>query len=141
MADISRRHLIEAGAAAIAAGALGVGAPVVGAPAVAQAADPTYTAYASLYTRRRFALKQGKGFSICRNRTGTPVVLTEVADLPGGKPGSPTRFRLTFRVRGTEPLPPQATYTLRRRNFAPTSLFLVPTPGRRSMTAIIDSGR
>jgi hypothetical protein len=138
MTDLSRRRVIGAGAAAIAAGALGVGVPFIGAPG-ARAADATYTSAESLYRRSRFAPLRGKGFSVTRNGTGTPVTLAEVADLANGRAGSQEQFRLTFTVKGT--LPGQGTYTVRRPGFAATSIFLVPESGRKALTAIVDTTR
>lgn len=136
MTDVSRRSVIGAGAAAIAAGALGVGVPAV-APAAAQAADPSYTSAASLYRRSRFAALRGKGFAIVAGGTRTRVRLTQVADLPDEEAGSETRFRLTFTTRTAGP--EQGTYAVRRDGFAKTSLFLVPDQDRRTYTAIVSS--
>ena len=136
MTDVSRRSVIGAGAAVLAAGALGVGVPVV-APGAARAADPTYTAAASLYRRSRFGALRGKGFAMAAGGTRIRVRLTEVADLPDKAAGSETSFRLTFTSRSAGP--GQGTYALRRDGFAKTSLFLVPDQGRRTYTAVVSS--
>jgi hypothetical protein len=136
MTDISRRRLIGAGTAAIAAGALGVGFPVVGAPA-ARAADPTYTSAAGLYRRSRFAALRGKGFALVAGGTRTRVRLTEITDLSDETAGSETRFRLTFTTRSAGPT--QGTFALRRDGFTKTSLFVVPDEARRTYTAVVSS--
>lgn len=135
MTDVSRRRVIGAGAAAVAAGAIGVSGPV----GTAHAADATYTTAESLYRRSRFSALKGKGFSITRNGVGTPVKLAEVADLAAAPAGAADRFRLTFTVTGA--LPAQGTYTVRRPGFAATSVFLVPEGARKAMTAIVDTSR
>ncbi|WP_322938359.1 DUF6916 family protein [Nocardioides bizhenqiangii] len=132
MTDVSRRSLIGAGAAALAAGALGVGPPTV-----AHAADPSYTSAASLYRRSRFAVLRGRGFAISAGGARFRVRLTGVADLPEEAAGSETSFRLTFTSRS--PGPEQGTYALRRDGFAKTSVFLVPDAGRRTYTAVVHS--
>lgn len=138
MTDVSRRSLIGAGAAALAAGALGVGGPVVGAPGAAHAADPTYTSAESLYRRSRYVAQRGRGFRLAGGGTKVRVRLAEVADLSGEATGSETSFRLRFTCRTAGP--PQGTYTLRRDGFAKTSMFVVPDDAsRRSYTAIVHS--
>jgi len=137
MTDVSRRSVIGAGAAAIAASALGVGGPLVGAVG-AHAADPTYTSAEKLYRRSRFAALRGKGFRLTGGDTQIRVRLTEVADLPDEGAGSETSFRLTFTSRSAGP--PQGTYALRRDGFAKTSMFVVPNDtSRRSYTAVVNS--
>ncbi len=138
MTDISRRSVIGAGAAAIAAGALGVGGPLADAGAVASA-DPTYTSGAALYRRPRFAALRGKRFSITGGGKGFPVTLVEVADLDGAPAGAAEQFRLALAARSA--VPAQGTYTLRRAGFTATSLFLVPDPAGGGLTAIINSAR
>lgn len=138
MTDVSRRALIGAGAVAL--GAIGgVVGPVGVAPGSARAADPTYTSAGSLYRRPRFEALSGKGFSLVRGGIRTPVTLREVADLDGAPTDAAAQFRLTFTCRGA--VPEQGTYSLRRIGFAATSLFLVPDPVRRGMTAVINSAR
>ncbi len=136
MTDVSRRSVIGAGAAAIAASALGVGGQLVGA-AGAHAADPTYTSAEKLYRRSRFAALRGKGFAMAAGGTKIRVRLTEIADLPDEAAGSETSFRLTFTSRSAGP--EQGTYTLRRDGFAKTSMFLVPDADRRTYTAVVHS--
>lgn len=138
MTDVSRRSVIGAGAAALAAGALGVGGPLVGGPGTAHAADPTYTSADGLYRRSRYAAQRGRGFRLSGGGTQIRVRLTEVADLPGETAGSETSFRLTFTSRTAGP--PQGTYALRRDGFATTSMFVVPNDaGRRTYTAVVNS--
>jgi hypothetical protein len=137
MTDFSRRNVIGAGAAAIAAGALGVGVPAV-VPGAALAAGPTYTTAESLYRRSRFASLRGKGFALVGDGTRTRVRLAGIADLPEEAAGSETSFRLTFTCKAAGP--PQGTYTLRRDGFARTSMFVVPDDtGHRSYTAVVHS--
>ncbi len=137
MTDVSRRSMIGAGAAAIAASAFGVGGPLVAA-AGAHAADPTYTSAEKLYRRSRFAAMRGKGFRLSGGGTQIRVRLTEVADLPDETVGSETSFRLRFTSRSAGP--PQGTYALRRDGFTMTSMFVVPDDsGRRSYTAVVHS--
>jgi hypothetical protein len=139
MTDVSRRTVIGAGAAALAAGALGIGVPVVAAPGSARAADPTYTSGTNLYRRSRFAAVKGKGFALVAGGTRIRVRLKQVADIPGGSAGSETSFRLTFTTRTDGP--GQGTFMLRRDGFAKTSLFLVPGEDRRTYTAVVNSAR
>ena len=133
MTGMSRRSLIGAGAAGLAAVAVGVELPQ------AVAADPTFTARAALYARSRFTPLRGKGFSLVRDGKGMPVVLRQVADIAGAPAGAEEAFRLTFSCRGA--VPEQATYSLRRSGFTATSVFLVPDEARGGVTAIINSAR
>lgn len=137
MTDLSRRRLIGAGAAGVAASALGIGVPLAAAPGTARAADPTYTSAASLYRRSRFTPLRGRGFALIGAGTRTRVRLREVADLADAEAGSEASFRLSFTARTVGP--PQGTYTLRRDGFTKTSLFVVPDEDRRSYTAVVQS--
>lgn len=142
MTDVTRRTVIGVGAAGLAVGATGVTLPsaVAGAPAVAQATDPSYTEAASLYRRPRFASRTGRYFALVGGGMRVTVRLTQVEDLAGEAAGSPTNFRLTFTT--TAAGPRQGTYSLRRKNFVTTSLFVVPDDAsRRSYTAIINGPR
>lgn len=140
MTDLSRRSVIGAGAAALAAGTLGVGVPVVGAPALAGAAEPTYTSAENLYRRSRFATLRRKWFGLSGGGTRIAVQLSSVGDLPGEAAGAERRFQMTFTCRSAGP--PQGTYTLRRSGFTATSIFLVPhDDSRRSYTAVVHSAR
>jgi hypothetical protein len=137
MTDVSRRSVIGAGAAALAAGALGIGVPALK-PVTAQAVgDPTYTSAEGLYRRSRYDALRGRGFRLSGGGTAIRVRLTGVADLTEEAAGSETGFRLTFTSKTAGP--PQGTYTLRRDGFAKTSLFLVPDQDRRTYTAIVSS--
>ncbi|MEZ0578982.1 hypothetical protein [Nocardioides sp. MH1] len=139
--DVSRRSVIGVGAAGLAASAVGIEIPQATAAPTAPkvAADPTFTANAALYTRSRYTPLKRKGFSLVRGGKGTPVVLREVADIDGAAAGAEDAFRLTFTCKGTPP--EQATYSLRRSGFAPTSVFVVPDAERGGVTAIINSAR
>lgn len=140
MTDVSRRSVIGAGAAGLAAATVGIEIPAaMGAPTTPKVADPSFTASAALYVRSRYTPLRRKGFSLVRAGKGTPVVLKEIADIDGAKAGSEDAFRLTFTCKGAPP--EQATYSLRRSGFAATSVFVVPDPERGGVTAIINSAR
>lgn len=140
MTEVSRRRVMGAGAAAVAAGALGVGGQVVGTPGTAHAADPTYTSADSLYRRSRFGALHGKYFGLSGGGTKATVRLMAVGDLAGETAGSQTNYRMTFTC--TSAGPPQGTYTLRRNGFTATSLFVVPSDAqRRTYTAVVNSAR
>ncbi|KAA1417777.1 hypothetical protein F0U44_15920 [Nocardioides humilatus] len=148
--DVSRRSVIGAGAAGIAATAVGIEIPQASAapttakasaaPTTAKAAAaPSFTSSAALYGRSRYAPLRRKGFSLVRGGKGTPVVLREIADIDGAAAGAEEAFRLTFTAKGAPPA--QGTYSLRRSGFTPTSLFIAPDPERGGVTAIINSSR
>ena len=61
--------------------------------------------------------------------------LTRVTDLPHAVHGDQRSFALTFR-RGKAG-PPQGTYTLRRKGFRPTVLFVVPSDARRRTYEVV----
>jgi hypothetical protein len=133
MTGVSRRSLMAGSAAGLAATTVALEA------SAAVATGPSFTSSDALYARSRFAPLRGKGFSLVRNGKGTPVVLREVADIDGAPARADNAFRLTFSCRGAAP--EQATYSLRRSGFAPTSLFVVPDAARGGVTAIINATR
>jgi|GEM_PF-7074068 len=139
MTDVSRRSVIGAGAAAIAAGALGVGVPLAGAPGAAQAADPTYTSTSRLYTRSRWSKATGRWFTATAGGRSVNLQLIGVGDVAGARAGAADAFTLTFARRKAGP--GQQTFQLSRRRFTPTSLFLVPDEDRRTYTAVVNTTR
>lgn len=139
MTDVSRRSVIGAGAAAIAAGALGVGAPLVGAPGAAQAADPTYTSTSRLYTRSRWSNAVGRWFTASAGGGSLNLQLIGVGDVAGARAGAESAFTLTFARAKAGPA--QGTFLMSWRRFTPTSLFLVPDAERRTYTAVVNATR
>lgn len=124
MTHLSRRTVLGAGAAGAAA------------LAVVPAADATAASAArELYTRRRFTRLRGRKFQLSDGTRSWSVKLTHVADLPHAARGEQRSFALTFR-RAT-PGPPQGTYTLRRKGFRPTVLFVVPGDSRRRTYEVV----
>jgi hypothetical protein len=96
-----------------------------------------FTRARNLYTRSRFARLRRARFTISGPGVRRTVVLKAVTDLPRDPTGASTGFRLTFRT--TTVGPPQGTYTLRRRGFTATSLFLVPSDAqRRTYEAVVN---
>ena len=136
MTDVSRRSVIGAGAAAIAASALGVGGPLVGA-AGAHAADPTYTSAEKLYRRSRFAALRGKGFAAGSRRDEDPGPAHR--DRRPSRRGGGIRDQLPADLHRRSAGPEQGTYSLRRDGFAKTSMFVVPDADRRTYTAVVHS--
>jgi hypothetical protein len=124
MTELSRRGLI--------------GAAIFGA-VVAPFFDGT-EAYAakharSLYSRKRFAALRGRKFRLVGPAGSTPVRLVRIADLVATPHGDDHRFALHFGA--SKGGPEQGTYTLRRRGFAPTTLFVVPDAHRRTYEAVV----
>ena len=118
MTTTTRRTLLQVGAAAAAA------VPWLGENAVAST---------TLYSRRRFLRRQGQSFRLVGGGQSWRVTLTRVA-------GDDACFNLTLTT--TTAGPEQGTYTLRRRRFAPTSLFVVPSDAtRRTHQAVINRAR
>ena len=139
MTDVSRRSVIGAGAAVIAAGALGLGAPLVGASGVAHAADPTYTSRSRLYTRTRWSKATGRWFTASAGGRNVNLQLIGVGDVAGARAGAADAFTLTFaRAKAG---PEQTTFQVARPRFTPTSLFLVPDADRRTYTAVVNTTR
>ena len=91
-----------------------------------------------LYTRARFRRLRNRRFRLVGETGSWPVTLTRVGNLPGAPRGDKDRFALTFtcHVAG----PPQGSYALRRRRFAATTLFVVPSdPTRRTYEAVVNN--
>lgn len=141
MSDLSRRSVIAASATGLVAG--GVLAPVGAAdaaptPARAPAARP-FTTSPHLYARSRFAALRKARFTVRGPAGSTTMVLVSVADVPGAPHGDNRHYQLTFRC--SAPGPHQGTFTLERRGFTPTSMFLVPNDEeRRYYLAIVNRG-
>lgn len=124
MTELSRRAVL--GASAAGAAALAVGTSVE----AALAAEAR-----SLYTRRRFTRLRGRTFRLTGPDGSWKVKLTKVTDLEHAARGQQRSFALTFRRR--TPGPEQGTYTLRRRGFRPTVLFVVPSDRRRRTYEVV----
>lgn len=122
--NLSRRTVLGAGATGAVALAVG---PAVEAAAAAAARD--------LYTRRRFTRLRGRKFKLTDGTRSWSVKLTRVTDLTHAARGKQRSFALTFRR--AMPGPPQGTYTLRRRGFSPTVLFVVPSDRRRRTYEVV----
>ena len=120
MTDLSRRALLGAGAA-------GVAAAVAAAPVAAEAAAPLRAS--GLYSRKRFLSMRGRPMWLTDGTTRWPVRLSAVSDLSPALRGADGSFALTFR--STVAGPPQGTYTLAYRGFVPTTMFVVPSDARR----------
>lgn len=121
----SRRTLLRTG---IVGSALALLAPS-GYAAAATTAD--------LYTRSRFKRLVTARFTLSTATASWPVTLDGLSDLPGAPPGAANAFRLSFTPsRGT---PPQGTYTLSRKGFTATPLFVVPgDPARGHLDAVVN---
>jgi hypothetical protein len=120
MTDTSRRTLLRASALGV------ILAPLV--PAWIAPAD----AATNLYTRSRFMRLRKKRFTLVDSTGRWRVTLVKVS-------GDDRCFNLTFR--STTAGPPQGTYTLKRPGFAATTLFVVPSPQRRTYQAVINRAR
>ena len=88
------------------------------------------------YSRKRFKPLLGRRSRLTGPATRTPVRLIRIDNLSSAARGDEHRFALVFRA--TKAGPPQGTYTLRRRGFAPTQLFLVPDASRRTYVAVVN---
>ncbi len=140
MSDLTRRTVLGASATGLAASVVASAAdPVAAAPA--RPAGPItrrFTSEHALYRRGRYLKRRGSAFWV----TGTGVRLTmklvKVSDISGASRGSLRSFELTFRA--SRKGPTQGTYTLSRKRFAATSLFLVPTDAdRRTYRAVVNN--
>jgi len=126
MKTTTRRSLLRAGALGLALG------PVLLAPE----AFAAFTTRHTLYARDRFAALRHRSFLLEGPERTWRARLVSVRDLPNGKRLDPSSFCLTFRAVGQGPA--QGTYLLKRRGFAPTSLFLVPSDAdRRNYAAVV----
>jgi hypothetical protein len=135
MNEVTRRGLLGAGVAGAVAGILGQ-APA--AEAARRRKRPRRKE--NPYARRRYARMVGRRFKLVGATSAAGLRLIRVGDLPSGRVGDTRCFSLTFRT--ARPGPPQGTYTLRRRGFAPTELFIVPADAnRRTYQAVINRAR
>lgn len=132
MTDVSRRSLIGAGVAGVAAGLSGVSV-------FPAAADVTVTSASRLYTRTRWVNTVGRWFTATADGRSVTLQLTGVGDVEGARAGAESAFTLTFtRAKAG---PGQGTFLMTWRKFTPTSLFLVPDEERRTYTAVINAAR
>jgi len=133
MTDLSRRTVLATGATGVAvtmvalhgaADAAPLGATAPGAPAAR-----AFTREAKLYRRKRFVKLRKERFRVTGPGVAIKLRLDAVRDIPRVSRGSNRSFELTFTAprRGPE----QGTYLFKRRRFAKTSLFLVPTDETR----------
>ena len=113
MTDLSRRTVLGVGALGVAV------APFVAAPAQAAAAQ------LRLYRRARFQPLRGRRFRLVGGGGSWAVRLARVGNLPSAQRGDERAFALTFH--SPAGVPPQGTYSLVRRGFTTTTLFLVPS--------------
>lgn len=110
---------------------------VVAAP-FASVRSASAAATTDLYRRSRFAPLLNARFTLVDTTGSWSITLAQVSDIPQAAAGDARRFGLTFRAASVGP--PQGTYTLGRRGFAPTTLFVVPSDAsRRTYQAIINS--
>jgi hypothetical protein len=128
MSDISRRGLLGAGAAGV------ILAPIA-VPAEATAAHKKKRRQ-NLYARSRFKPLRTKRFTLTGRGHSTPVRLVKISNLRSSGAGDERRFALTFR--STRTGPEQGSYTLRRKGFTATTLFVVPDVHRRSYQAVVN---
>ena len=119
MTELSRRNLLVAGA-------LGV---VLAPFATAREAFASGTTKRGLYRRRRFAPLRQRRFRVTGAGGPWSMRLVKVGNLPNSPRRDDNRFALTFSCNRAGP--PQGSYTLRRKKFAPTTLFLVPSDSSR----------
>jgi hypothetical protein len=89
----------------------------------------------NLYSRARFTPFFRQRFRLVDGRSSWTVTLVRISDLRYAGKGDNRSFALTFRSRTAGP--PQGTYVLRRRGFAPTTLFIVPDAAHRSYQATV----
>ncbi|WP_418058544.1 DUF6916 family protein [Pimelobacter simplex] len=133
MTDLSRRTVLATGATGVAVTLVGLPGAAQAAPLAATApaapAARTFTREAKLYRRKRFVAQRKARFRVTGPGVAIKMRLVAVRDLPRVSRGSNRSFELTFTAprRGPE----QGTYTFKRRRFARTSLFLVPTDETR----------
>lgn len=140
MSDLSRRSVIAAGATGlVGSGVLGQVAPADAATSAGAAAPMSrrFTTGASLYARTRFTPLRRARFAVSGPGVSTSMTLVAIDDLTGAAHDDPHQYQLTFRSSGRGP--EQGTYTLQRRKFTPTSMFLVPTDdSRRRYLAVVN---
>ncbi len=122
----TRRSLLRATAAGIALSPLLVEGEAFAASSVRR----------NLYTRKRFAVLRHRAFRLEADGRRWSVRLSKVGNLPNCARKAEHAFSLTFRAGRSGP--PQGSYVLSRRGFAPTTLFVVPSDrGRRTYEAVI----
>lgn len=114
MTSTSRRALLWA-----------TGSGVLLAPLIAHPAAAT----TSSYSRSRFAPLLERRFSVRGGGQRWVMTLVNIDDLSHSTPGDDRCFALTLRASSSGP--GQGTVTLRRRDFAATPLFIVPSDEAR----------
>jgi hypothetical protein len=124
MTDLSRRSLLGGALFGVVLAPFLRGAP-------AEAARRT-----NLYSRRRFRPLLRARFHLVGGGRRATVRLVRISDLPGAARGHNGCYALTFKARKAGP--PQGTYTLRRRGFRATTLFVVPDEHHRTYEAIVN---
>ncbi|AIY18089.1 hypothetical protein GUY44_24710 [Pimelobacter simplex] len=130
MTDLTRRTVLATGATGVAVTLAVLPGAAEAAPLVTAApAARGFTREAKLYRRKRFVAQRTARFRVTGPGVAIKLRLTAIRDIPRVTRGSNRSFELTFTAprRGPE----QGTYTLKRRRFAATSLFLVPTDETR----------
>lgn len=125
MTDISRRGVLGAGFFGV------VLAPFLRGTQAEAAVRRTHG-----YSRRRFTPQLRRRFHLVADGRRWTVRLTRISDLPGARRGHDGCFALTFKA--TKAGPPQGSYTVRRRGFRSTTLFLVPDQRHRTYEAIVN---
>ncbi|KRB77373.1 hypothetical protein ASE01_11670 [Nocardioides sp. Root190] len=142
MSDITRRTALGAGATGVAAVVVGASTlePVLAAPQAPGPIARRFTSSAGLYRRGRFAQRRGLSFWVTGTGVRVPMKLIKVSDLRvGASRGSLRSFELTFRA--TRQGPEQGTYSVSRKRFSATSLFLVPTDEHRRTYRVVVNNR
>ncbi|MBM0126528.1 DUF6916 family protein [Pimelobacter simplex] len=130
MTELTRRTVLGATATGVAVAAVGLAPPVAAAvpglgAAPVEVAERAFTRNARLYRRERFKKHRKARFIVTGPGVRLRMRLVDVSNIPLVTKGSNRSFELTFTT--TRPGPGQGTYTVRRRRFRATSLFLVPT--------------
>ena len=134
MTELTRRTVLGATASGVAVAAVGLTVP----PAVAvpdlvvgpsEVAERAITRDAKLYRRKRFTKHRKARFTVTGPGVRLTMKLVDISNIPLVTKGSNRSFELTFTTK--RPGPEQGTYSLKRRKFRRTSLFLVPTDSSR----------
>lgn len=141
MSDLTRRAVIGASATGLAATAVAGALPEPVQAAPARRTGPMarrFTSEHALYRRGRFLKRRGAAFWVTGTGVRLTMTLVKVSDISGASRGSLRSFELTFRAARKGPV--QGTYTLSRKRFGATSLFLVPTDAeRRTYRAVVNN--
>jgi hypothetical protein len=130
MTDLTRRAVLATSATGAAVAVIGLPAPrAVAVPELAAAPasveERAFTRNAKLYRRTRFKKHRKARFTVTGPGVRLRMKLVDISNIPLVTRGSNRSFELTFTTK--RPGPGQGTYTVKRRKFKATSLFLVPT--------------